>query len=56
MKTREFLKWLKEQGVEIVHGAKHTKLYYGNRRSTMSRQTEIPDLHAGNIKKQLGLK
>jgi len=56
MKTNEFKRWLIAQGVRVVEGAKHTKLYNGDKRSTMSRQKEIPDLHAENIKKQLGLK
>jgi mRNA interferase HicA len=56
MKTSEFTRWLVAQGVEIVEGSKHTKLYYGKKRSTLSRQKEIADLHAENVKKQLGLK
>ena len=56
MKTSEFKKWLAKQGVRFVEGSKHTKLYRGKKRSTLSRQKEIPDLHAENVKKQLGLK
>lgn len=56
MKTSEFKKWLAAQGVKFKEGSKHTRLYYGKKRSTLSRNKEIPNLHAENIKKQLGLK
>lgn len=56
MKMSEFKRQLEAHGVRFVEGKKHTKLYYKDKRSTLSRTKEIPDLHAQNVLKQLGLK
>lgn len=37
MKTTEFRRWLKQQGVHFVEGRRHTKLTYNGRHSTLPR-------------------
>lgn len=57
MKYNEFLKWLKNQGVEVKNSKKHLKLYYDEKISYMPRHPgkEIPTGTVEAIKKQLGL-
>jgi len=55
VKTEEFKRWLKSQGVKLVEGSKHTKAYLGRERSTVPRHNEISDILVKAIKKQLGL-
>ena len=56
MKHSEFRRWLLQQGVEMVEGSKHTKLFYQGRQSTLPRHAkEIPTNLVRAIKKQLGL-
>ncbi len=57
MKQSEFLRWLKAQGVEVKEGAKHLKLYYNQKQSTLPRHPskELPTGLVRAIKKQLGL-
>jgi len=54
----EFKRWLARQGVRFADGAKHTKLFFGDRFSVLPRhgRREIPPGTAAAIKKQLGLK
>lgn len=56
MKLSEFARWLKAQGVIFKEGKKHTKLYYGNKQSTLPRHSaEIKEPLRKGIIKQLGL-
>jgi len=57
MKQSEFKRWLEKQGVEFKQGAKHDRLYYNGKRSTLSRQPskEIKEGTRKGILKQLGL-
>lgn len=58
MKLKSFLDELKEQGVLIVQGTCHYKLYYGDKWTTCVRHPskELSNRSASNIRKQLGLK
>ncbi|SMB82404.1 mRNA interferase HicA [Pasteurella testudinis DSM 23072] len=58
MKQREFLRWLKAQGVETKEGANHIKLYYNGKQSVLPRHAsqEIAKGTEIAVKKQLGLK
>jgi mRNA interferase HicA len=58
MKSAEFVRWLKSQGVEIKNGTKHYKAYYKGKQTTVPRHpgSEIDDDFAKRIKKQLGMK
>lgn len=58
MKQSEFVRWLKQQGVEIKDGTKHLKLYLNGKQSTLPRHPS-QELKTGlveGVKKQLGLK
>ncbi|AWX99528.1 mRNA interferase [Marinomonas primoryensis] len=57
MKQSEFKRWLEKQGVEFEQGAKHYKLTYKGKRSTLSRQPskEMKEGTRKGILKQLGL-
>ncbi|AVL70386.1 type II toxin-antitoxin system HicA family toxin [Oligella urethralis] len=56
MKTSEFRRWLKSQGVEFKEGSKHTKLTYKGKHSTLPRHAkELPEGTRKAILKQLGL-
>lgn len=57
MKQKEFLRWLKEQGVETKNGKKHLKLYYDGKISHLPRHPaeELPTGLVEAVKKQLGL-
>lgn len=57
MKYNEFKRWLVKQGVEVVEGGKHTKLYYNGKQSVLPRHgaKEIPEPTKKAILKQLGL-
>lgn len=57
MKQSEFLRWLKDQGVEVKNGKKHLKLYYQDKRSHLPRHPsqELPTGLVEGVKKQLGL-
>lgn len=57
MKTSEFRRWLKSQGVVMEEGAKHTKLYYQGKQTTMPRHAaEMKEGTRKGIIKQLGIK
>ncbi|MGY4883941.1 mRNA interferase [Xanthomonas citri pv. eucalyptorum] len=56
MKTSEFRRWLRQLGVELSEGAKHTKLTFKGRQSTLPRHAaEINERTRKAIMKQLGL-
>lgn len=58
MKQSEFVRWLKERGVEIKQGAKHLKLYLNGKQTILPRHPS-QELKTGlveGVKKQLGLK
>ena len=55
MNTAGFLRHLAALGARFEEGAKHTKVYYRGRQSTVPRHREIPDLLAAKILKQLGI-
>lgn len=58
MKQSEFVRWLKQQGVEIKQGTKHLKLYLNGKQTTLPRHPS-QELKTGlveGVKKQLGLK
>lgn len=57
MKISDFKRWLESQGVQVKEGAKHWKLYYNGKQSTLPRHPS-KELAAGTHKailKQLGL-
>ena len=58
VKQRQFLKWLKSQGVEATDAKRHIQLRYQGKVSHMPRHPgdEITTGLAEAIKKQLGLK
>jgi len=62
VKRRELMKRIKaiahEQGVgvEITEGSNHTLVRVGDRRTTIPRHTEINEITALNILKQIGAK
>ena len=58
MKQRQFLKWLKSQGVEATDAKRHIQLRYQGKVSHMPRHPgdEITTGLGEAIKKQLGLK
>lgn len=58
MKQSEFVRWLREHGVEIKDGTKHLKLYKDGKQSLLPRHPS-KELKTGlveGVKKQLGLK
>ena len=57
MKHSELKRWLKKQGVEMVEGERHTRLYYKGKVSTLPRHgaKEIKEPLRLAILKQLGL-
>lgn len=56
MKTSEFRRWLIKQGVEMIEGAKHTKLRCNGKQSHLPRHAaEIKEPLRKAIIKQLGL-
>lgn len=57
MKQSEFLRWLIANGVTIEDGAKHIKLYYNGKQSTLPRHPskELKKGLVKAIKKQLGI-
>jgi mRNA interferase HicA len=58
MKRREFIKFLQKHGCEqIREGARHSwwKNESGTKRSAIPRHTEIPDILAKKICKDLGI-
>ena len=58
MKLKTFIDELKAQGVQVVNGKRHYKLYYGDKWTTCARHPaqEISNICMNNVKKQLGLK
>jgi mRNA interferase HicA len=58
VKQSEFVKWLKEQGVEFKQGTRHLKLYYKGERSHLPRHPskELTTGLVEDVKKQLKLK
>lgn len=57
MQFSKFRRWLAAQGVTFKEGAKHTKLTYRKKNSTLPRHTgEIGEGLRKAIIKQLGLK
>lgn len=58
MSFTQFRRWLAAQGVTFEEGAKHTKLTYRNKHSTLPRHggREIGEGLRRAILKQLGLK
>ncbi|MDO4704741.1 MAG: type II toxin-antitoxin system HicA family toxin [Comamonadaceae bacterium] len=58
MKTSEFRKQLESQGVRVEQGAKHAKLYYKGKQTTLPRHEgkEIGKGLQHKILKQLGIK
>lgn len=56
MKTAELRKKLRDLGAKFKQGSKHTKVYMNGEQSTIPRHTEIPDLLAKKILKQLKVK
>lgn len=57
MKQSEFRRWLESQGVAVIDGVNHLKLYRNGRQSTMPRHPskEINEKLRKAIIKQLGL-
>lgn len=57
MKISEFRRWLEARDVKCKEGAKHTKLYYNGRQSTLPRHPgkELGEDLKKQIVKQLGL-
>lgn len=57
MKISEFKRWLASQGVRVVSGAKHWKLYRNGKQSTLPRHPakELKEGTRRAILKQLGL-
>jgi len=55
MNTAGFLRYLAALGARFEEGAKHTKVFYRGRQSTVPRHREIPNLLAAKILKQLGI-
>ncbi|AXF86755.1 putative mRNA interferase HicA [Ephemeroptericola cinctiostellae] len=56
MKISEFKRWLKQQGVEMIEGSKHTKLRVNGKQSHLPRHAaEIKEPLRKAILKQLGL-
>lgn len=55
MKTAQLKRELRAAGAQFEEGSKHTKVYLGDRQTTIPRHKEIPDLLAKMIRKQLGL-
>lgn len=56
MKSSEFAKWLKLQGVTFKEGKKHTKLYLNGKQTTLPRHAaEISEPLRKAIMKQLWL-
>jgi len=55
VKTSEFKRWLRGEGVRLVEGSKHTKAYLGDKQTTVPRHTEISNALVKAICKQLGL-
>lgn len=58
MKYKQFVKELKDQGVEFIEMTNHTKLYYKGKRSTLKRHPsqELSNQYMDLVRKQLGLK
>lgn len=58
MKQSEFLRWLKDQGVDAEDGKKHLKLYYQGKQTTLPRHPshELGEGLRKAILKQLGIK
>jgi mRNA interferase HicA len=57
VKISEFKRWLESQGVDVANGAKHWKLSYQGKSSTLPRHPsqELKDGTRRAILKQLGL-
>lgn len=57
MKQSEFLRWLIANGVTTKDGAKHIKLYYRGKQSTLPRHpsSELTTGLVKGVKKQLGI-
>lgn len=53
MKTAKLRKILQGLGATFTQGSKHTKVYLNGVQTTIPRHTEIPDLLAKKILKQL---
>lgn len=58
VKQGEFVRWLVDRGAEVKHGAKHLKVYYHGKQTTVPRHPgkEIDKRLVQAIKKQLNLK
>ena len=58
MKRKDILKKLREAGFTFQEGGEHTKAYdaSGAYRTTIGRQTEIPEFTVRLIEKQTGVK
>lgn len=56
MKASEFRRWLRQQGVGFIEGARHTRLTFNGRHSTLPRHAcELGEGLRRAILKQLGL-
>ncbi|QNQ90731.1 hypothetical protein GP475_08830 [Corynebacterium poyangense] len=55
---KEIRKYAKKHGLhlEMREGANHTLIRLGNRRSVIGRHTEINEITAREIRKQLGIR
>jgi len=58
VKTSEFVRWLKSQGVKVEDGTRHYKAKLGDKQTVIPRHPskEIKTGTVEAIKKQLGLK
>ncbi len=58
VKNSEFRRFLKQQGVEMREGKRHTKLYHNGKQSVIGRHLgeEINEITRQAILKQLGIK
>lgn len=58
MKQADFVRWLKQQGVEIRNGTNHLRLYHNGKQTTLTRHPgqELGHKTEAAVKKQLGLK
>lgn len=53
MKRKDLISLLSEQGAVFKEGAKHTKVYLNGKQTTVPRHTEINEITAKAIIKQL---
>lgn len=56
MKASEFRRWLRQQGVQFTEGARHTRLEFNGRQSTVPRHAgELGEGLRRAILRQLGM-